>query len=135
MLPDLRQAKPFDGTGDYDFEEEREEFIARVTAQGYRVVFPGDNQLQIDIDSAEQYAAFDKAVLRWNRNAEPFAVEEHPSMSGLPRRHITLTLPYAVTPWQRIALQAAFGSDPVRELLSAVRLQRRDPHPTLFVED
>lgn len=35
---------------------------------------------------------------------------------------------------QRIAWQAALGSDPVRELLSAIRHYKGDPHPTLFVE-
>lgn len=33
-----------------------------------------------------------------------------------------------------VFLQAAFGSDPVRELLSATRLMHGDKHPTLFVE-
>lgn len=30
--------------------------------------------------------------------------------------------------------EAALGSDPMRELLSSIRLMRGDVHPTLFVE-
>jgi hypothetical protein len=123
----------------YDPNETRQGYIARMEAEGYRVVFPADNELQVDIDSDEQYAAFNKSWPIFCRDTQHYALEfpgkrETPSRSGLPRRHITVTLPFEVTPEQRIAWQAALGSDPVRELLSMLRLQRGDEHPTLFVE-
>lgn len=121
----------------YDMNEAREAYILRVELEGKRVVLPKDNQLQIDIDSEEHYAVFLRSaevLLRNWLDGPDIQVEDHPSSSGHPRRHITLTLPFTVEPWQRIALQAALGSDPVRELLSATRLLKGDIHPTLFVE-
>lgn len=126
-----------DGEEGYDMNEAREAYMLRVELEGKTVVLPADNQLQIDIDSEEHYVAFLRSaevVLRNWSDACEIEIEEHPSTSGLPRRHITLTLPFAVESWQRIALQAALGSDPVRELLSGTRLMRGDIHPTLFVE-
>jgi hypothetical protein len=91
--------------------------------------------LKIDIDSEEQFRNFENAIQCIRRNhAFEFSVVYKVSRSGLPHQHITITLPFKVTPWQRIAWQAAMGSDPVRELLSAIRLQRGDILPTLFVE-
>lgn len=131
--------KPSISHGDqgYDMNEVREKYLARVISEGYQVVTPLANQLQVDIDSAEHYAAFlhsAEVLLRNWKDAYIVDIEDHPSKSGGGRRHITLTLPFEVSPWQRIALQAALGSDPVRELLSATRLMRGDVHPTLFVE-
>ena len=121
----------------YDMNEVRETYLARIKSEGFAVVLPEGNQLQIDIDSVEHYRNFLHAAEVIMRNW-PFApaieIEDHPSSSGFPRRHITLTLPFTVEPWQRIALQAALGSDPIREILSATRLMRGDIHPTLFVE-
>ena len=126
-----------EGDQGYNMNEAREAYLARVRAEGFVVVLPEENQLQLDIDSVEHYRNFLHAAEVIMRNW-PFAcaieIEDHPSSSGFPRRHITLTLPVSVEPWQRIALQAALGSDPIRELLSATRLMRGDIHPTLFVK-
>lgn len=122
---------------DYNMNELRESFISRMKAEGYDIVYPAANELQIDIDSDEQYAVFKQAIACVNRNWEEIGevtYEEHPSKSGFPSRHITAKMPFDVEPWQRIALQAALGSDPIRELLSATRMLRGDIHPTLFVE-
>lgn len=121
----------------YDFNEARENYLSRVKDQGLVVVTPQDNQLQIDIDNQQQYEAFLYAMKVVTSNWDDsylIDIEDHPSKSGLPSRHITVTLPFKVDPWQRIALQAALGSDPIRELLSATRLFRNEPNPTMFVE-
>lgn len=121
----------------YNPDEERKAFIQRTKDEGFDVVIPKDNELQIDIDNDEQYAVFERAMHSLSRNEvfSPLTYEEHPSRSGLPRRHITVTLPRNVdTPWMRIALQASLGSDPIRELISCIRLIRGDMAPTLFVE-
>ena len=143
MLDDLLDSEnPFglvtdieDRAVDYDINQAREDYIKDRRECGYRVCFPADNELQLDIDSEEQYAVWKKAESIIARNAVFTAeVEEAPSSSGLPNRHIRIRLPFDVTPWQRIALQAALGSDPVRELLSCVRMLKGDVHPTLLVE-
>lgn len=127
-----------EGDEGYDMDEARETFLARVVAEGRQVVIPKPNELQIDIDSEPHFFNFIRAAEAFARNWEESrdtTVEIHESKSGFPRRHITITLPFDIDdPWKRIALQACFGSDPIRELLSATRLYRGDIHPTLFVE-
>lgn len=122
---------------EYDVNERREDFMARMVAEGFVIVLPKPNELQIDIDTDEQFDNFIRAseslAMNWWLET-PCVVETHPSKSGLPSRHITITLPFDVDPWQRIALQASLGSDPMRELLSSIRLMKGDVAPTLFVE-
>lgn len=117
-------------------------YIAEWEANGMRAVIPAADQLQIDIDSPEQKAVFERAwpiLLREIVLKTPGIVCEvltAPSASGEPDHyHITVTIPgWQLSDVERIACQAALGSDPVREILSLVRCMRSDPHPTLFKE-
>lgn len=106
-------------------------------AIGGRVVLPEPHELQIDIDSSEQLEEFKKRLKIFDRefqlSREPYKIT--PSKSGRTGKwHITIELCENIDHWQRIALQACLGSDPIRELLSACRLSKNDPHPTLFIE-
>lgn len=124
----------------YDPNETREDYIARMEAEGFVVRYPDTDELYIDIDDEQQYAAFLKSWAIFERDMAGVQMlgkptyTETPSRSGLPSRHIIVALPFEVTDEERIMWQAALGSDPVRELLSALRHQRGDVHPTLFVE-
>lgn len=131
MLLDCPPVKPVQ-----HYDESRQAFVSRIEAEGeFKVVYPDDNQLFIDVDSEAQYKVFKNALEVFNKNCPSgVKVEERPSQSGLPKRHITVTLPFEVDLWQRIAWQGAFGSDPTREMLSAFRIRNEDPFPTLFVE-
>ena len=135
-LPGVEECRQ--GDEGYDMNEARELFLARVAAEGRHVVIPKPNELQIDIDTEQHFENFVCAAEAFARNWDEFRdtwIEIHESKSGMPRWHITLTLPFDIDdPWKRIALQACFGSDPIRELLSATRLYQGDIHPTLFVE-
>ena len=116
-------------------KELRENYIKRMESQGNRIVFPADNELQIDVDNEEQYKQFkNQWVYIFSRDIPESSYVVEPSKGGLPGRHITVTLPFKVTSVQRIAFQAVLGSDPVRELLSLIRDYRGDEHPTLFCE-
>ena len=87
------------GDEGYDMNEAREAYMTRVEAEGCRVVLPCECQLQIDIDSADRYEVFlqsARVVLRNWDCATDITIEDRPSRSGLPRRHTTLTLPFAV---------------------------------------
>lgn len=123
-------------TDGYDGNSEtREAYITRMEAEGHKVIKPAANELLIDIDSDDQHEQFLYGLQVLERNGiKPVKIDERPSRSGLPCRHITVTLGFDVEPWQRIAWQGALGSDPVRELVSAIRLRCGDVHPTLFVE-
>lgn len=102
--------------------------------EGLNVVFPNDHQLFIDIDNDHSYLLFLKQmdILRAYVGVETVNVE--PSKSGLPKRHITVSLVDSITELERIGLQAMMGSDRVRELLAYVQEKNGDPHPTLFLE-
>lgn len=115
--------------------ETRLQFIERMQAEGHNVRVPNANQLFVDIDTEEQYATHKNALAILERNGVEFlSIEEMPSKSGLPRRHITITLPFDVDVLGRIAWQAVLGSDLVRELVSCVRHRHGQILPTLFIE-
>jgi hypothetical protein len=117
-----------------DPNETREQYVARIEAEGFKAVYPADNELFVDIDTDAQHEAFGRSWAILSRDIPEATVSEHPSKSGLPCRHITVKLPFTVTPWERIAFQGALGSDPVRELLSAMRLRNGSEPATLFCE-
>lgn len=114
-----------------------EEFQEQCKEKGLIIVLPGEKELQIDIDSEEQYKTFQRnysAFCNMIDDSANFVVTEKISHSGLPHRHITIKLTWNVFDTSRIALQAALGSDPMRELLSMVRVLQGIPNPTAFAE-
>ena len=124
-----------------DPNETRKMFIERCLKKGLTIKIPAANELQIDIDCEAHYEQYKRSSAIFFREVQAqygpssFEIEEHFSKSGPPRRHITIKLPWDITTsWERIAWQAALGSDSVRELLSAVRYSRDDEVPTLFAE-
>lgn len=111
------------------------EFIKTEERAGRRIVLPAPNQLFIDIDTNEAYEHFKKQLSILDESVGT-KMQEYPSKSGLPHRHITITLDFAVLhSWQRLALQAALGSDPIREVLACVQLLYGDENPSLFSEE
>ncbi len=119
-----------------DYEEARERYTARKMAEGFEIVLPKENELQIDIDSEEDYLRFQKMFFTVvNKNISGITIKRNcPSQSGFPKRHITLSLPIDINFLERIALQACLGSDNVREFLSLIRYWTGDKYPSLFVE-
>jgi hypothetical protein len=99
------------------------------------VVLPEPYDLLIDIDNEADMARFDRGMDFIIKHFNGQVIKSTPSRSGLPKRHIIVRLDRPVTDAERIALQAALGSDPVREILGIVRVQHKDPHPTLFLEN
>ncbi len=94
-------------------------------------IAPKPNELFIDIDSQEEYEEF---LVRLTEFREFFNVTtvERPSCSGLPRRHVIVTLNHEFSVAERLFMQTYLGSDPTKELLSFVRLQINDPSPILL---
>lgn len=120
-----------------DPSESRAAYIERSKSEGLLVTFPSDCELQIDIDNAAHRAVFDRSYEIFKRemvdHVGSYRVQETVSKSGT-GAHIRITLPFKVDVWQRIAWQAALGSDPVREVLSCFRARRGDTEPTLLAE-
>ncbi len=120
---------------EYEFNETREEFIARMIDEGFMVVEPKPNELFIDIDNDEQYRIFNKNFEILQREYKSACISyDKPSKSGLPRRHIIVCMPWRLRDIERIAWQGALGSDPTRELVSCIRLKRDTVKPTIFIE-
>lgn len=99
------------------------------------VVLANDYQLQLDLDTEESYLYFMQELRKLEKDCDwHFKLHVSPSKSGLPKRHATLTSKKPMPIWQRIALQAVLGSDPMRELLNAKRVLLDDPFPVAFFE-
>lgn len=101
---------------------------------GLAIVFPKDNQLQLDIDNDEAMEQFEKLRDVVEHHFGITDVEVHPSKSGLPKRHVTITMPTNMATRDRILIQACLGSDRTRELLSYLQVLNGDAHPVLFIE-
>jgi len=99
------------------------------------IVFPCENQLQLDLDTQHAFDIYLTLKPIIDRYFGILREKIAPSRSGLPKRHVTVTLHTMLTSYQRIALRAILGSDRVRELLSVVQEMQSDPHPTLFLEN
>jgi hypothetical protein len=122
---------------DYDLKDIPNSAHAEREAQDddLDIVFPKDNELQIDLDSDHAFDIFLEMLPLVERYFAIVDTKIMYSRSGAPKRHITVTLDQPVkNNFHRIALQLALGSDRVREFLSVVQENYQDPHPTLFLE-
>lgn len=103
---------------------------------GWDVYVPPDTELTIDIDTFEQLTTFNKnypILCNCFQNKFEYTLEPSPSCRSH-HHHIKLTWngPQVLTVPERIALQAALGSDPQRELSSMVRYLNDDPEPIIL---
>jgi hypothetical protein len=103
-------------------------------SQGLKVRFPEPNELFIDIDSEEDWTRFGELSTILNCYT-PINLNWAPSKSGMPKRHVVVTLMSGktFTPLERIAFQACLGSDRKHELLSLLAVPT-NPKPTCFYE-
>jgi hypothetical protein len=104
-------------------------------AEGFTIMTPADNELLLDIDTEANWEFFLKAIKRLiEEYPGGIAWRSWPSKGGLPKRHVSVRMPFDMDAAQRIAFQAVLGSDLVREMLSLFRSQQGDPLPTLLAE-
>lgn len=127
--------EPLKDLGEYDLVCPNSERAVKDAADfGLFVVFPEDNQLQLDIDNDESFALYESVRDIIHHHYGILGEEIHSSRSGGQKRHITVTLGIKISNMERIALQASLGSDRKRELLSIIQEKNHDNHPTLFLE-
>lgn len=115
---------------------ERENYLAQQALDGFEVLYPADNELQLDIDSQEQLDNFLHLWECFKRHIEQeykVALTHQTFTSKSGNWHIHIRLPFKVDNWQRMAWQAALGSDPMRELLGCLRTLYNDPKPSLLL--
>ncbi|MCA9560694.1 MAG: hypothetical protein KC583_19235 [Myxococcales bacterium] len=111
---------------------------------GLDVVIPTEHELFVDIDDESDLLVLDSQIETLNRNlagqwvdpgAKPAAIRTRTTRSRGGNCHAVVLMPFAVTPLERVLLQAALGSDRRRELLSYLRIKfATDRPPTLFFE-
>lgn len=95
---------------------------AVAVADGMMVRMADDNHLLLDLDDEAAIARFAKLRPKLADLFGAKVVEEYESRSGPGHLHVILELGEPFPAAFRIALQAAMGSDPLRELLSLRRL-------------
>ena len=108
---------------------------AKKEAETHNLVccIPGKTDLQIDLDTEDQYKQFCKAFSVMSRYRSLEIVSLQWSRSGAPHRHIYLNTT-RVSDTKRVALQAMLGSDVVRENLSMQRIACGYKNPTVLFE-
>ena len=95
--------------------------IAEAVANGLEVVRADETHLLLDLDNEAAIAQYDRVLPLVMEHYGATDIERWRSRSG--NTHIRLRLAQA-QPWAvRYALQAALGSDGVREVLIMVRMQ------------
>jgi hypothetical protein len=100
-----------------------------------KVILPKPNEIFIDIDSDSQYADFITQKNEFIDNVGGIErVIAYPSKSGLPHRHIIITLNKDYTPLEQIALCYFFGSDTTRNDLAVYQAIEGLPTPICFFE-
>ncbi len=93
-----------------------EKIEARI-ADGQIPVYSKPHFLCIDLDSKEEYVEFDKRLKNFETTIGYKEVFQIPSPSGRGYHvYVLLKKDYGIA--ERIAMQAALGADPIREMLS-----------------
>lgn len=117
----------------YDFDQRAEEVAQK---RGQVIVYPKPGQIQIDIDSEAQLAEVQRRIKRmYDMDVIPFKTGVISKSKTPGHYHMTVTIDDdGVSEWQRIALQAVLGSDPLREYLNCMRLLSGVEKPTRFFE-
>lgn len=98
------------------------------------IVHPAANELFVDIDTVAAMHVFDRNLEVLRRHVPVSKVEISVSKTGGDRHHLVVTLGVEVSELERIAMQAALGSDPMREMLSIARVYENQQHATVFYE-
>lgn len=96
------------------------------------VIEAKDNELFIDIDTEERGKQLDFMLRYLRKHFGPITTRKLVSKQGLPHQHVIVTLPRPLPLITRVALQAAMGSDPMRELVSLRRCEDQEEHVVIL---
>ena len=119
----------------YSEGEECEAFTFghRTPPEGCEVVLPEEQEIQLDLDTSFAVQQAKRAVAICNSHGvKAELVRTTRSRHG--RAHMYVRFERALTPLERIALQACFASDPIRELLSLLRVWKGIENPSVMYE-
>ena len=116
--------------------ESRIEYCKRMEKEGFKIVHPDAWTLLLDLDSEEAKRTFETRLGRLNYELS-LDLKDQAKATIVPSKtkghyHALVRMPHKLARFERIALQAVLGSDPVREILSIFRIWRGDQYPTLL---
>lgn len=114
------------GLTPFAFHEEN----AQAELDGMEVRFGDDSHLLLDLDDEDSIARYRSLMPKMLELFGGRVVEEYESRSGKGHLHVVVALEHPCGVLFRIALQATLGSDPLREMLSLVRLRNGVPEPS-----
>ena len=104
--------------------------IAMASRLGLVAVVPSDDELQLDVDDPKDHEITDAMLAVLEAHDIPCRITKTTeSKSGNAHVVIRIEWPRPLDPVTRIALQACFGSDRKRELLSLLRHEFKTQNP------
>lgn len=98
--------------------------------KGLVAIIPEANELQLDLDNPPYVINGNVLKCLWNKGVEIQDTLKTISPGG--NKHIYVRVSKDMTAMERIAIQACLGSDPVREVLSVLRVEAWDCPSALF---
>jgi len=108
--------------------------------RGLIVVYPKPNEIQIDIDSEEQFVEFQRRLAFFDEffcgKDQTYDLRSNESASGYPKMHITMAFKdRTFNDYERMVYQSALNDDPKRTFLGLARIlngKSNNPPTTLF---
>lgn len=110
-------------------EEDMARELADAEEAGCEVIWGDDNHLLMDFDDEKQVVHYKAWRIELLRYFGPIREEWWESSSGMPHQHCRIRIAPKLPAASRVALQGILGSDPLRTLLSVVRLEHNIPEP------
>lgn len=111
---------------------EAKQALSEKGVSNYEVVVAAPNQIMIDYDALTVPERFNKVGDILRKRFPDKGIECRATRSKGGNVHMVVTLPEPISDTERIAWQAAFGSDPIREALSLVSISRNVKNPVLL---
>ena len=126
VIADDGEGSTLDNLTPEDYEAASEE----AKAAGFDVLIANDYLLLLDLDNQNARNTLAKSIELVDRMFGVIEVKEWVSKSGGEHSHASVALRDPLKQEARIALQAALGSDPTREILSLIRLRNGVVEPS-----
>jgi hypothetical protein len=112
----------------------REEYLCNLEAKGIQVIEPEKDEVFLDLDTDEDFHEFIERLRHMQDYLHyGFDYTITTSKSGLPHRHVVVKM-FEMSDWERVAVQMALNSDPMREFLSVIRLINMEKRPIVLFE-
>ena len=110
--------------------------IERAKREGMRVVEPKRNEIQIDLDGAKAIHIYARQFMFLKREGVTKGWRERmtTSKSGGSHMHVTITLPYKIDDFKRVAYATVLGDDRKRAAFNLARVIKGTRFPIVFFE-